>query len=142
MMEMATVMKERAAPAGINIEIQVAPEAGYWSDTWLVEPFVSAYFAGRTPDAALSIAVLSTSGFNESHYANSRVDELIVQARTQLDLEDRRATYREIQEILIDEVPRIIPAFQLVSNGMRNNVRGLESDPGAWFWARYAWFDD
>ena len=142
MMEMATVMKERAAPAGINIEIQVAPEAGYWSDTWLVEPFVSAYFAGRTPDAALSIAVLSTSGYNESNYANSRIDELIVQARTQLDLEDRRATYREIQEILINEVPRIIPAFQLVSNGMRNNVRGLESDPGAWFWARYAWLDD
>lgn len=141
MLEMATVMKERAAPAGFNISLRVMPEAGYWSDVWLVEPFVTAYFAGRTPDAALSIAVLSTSGYNESNYANSRIDELIVQARTQLSLEDRRATYREIQEILINEVPRIIPAFQLVSNGMADYVRGLESDPGAWFWARYAWLD-
>ena len=88
------------------------------------------------------ISVLSSSDWNESHYVNSRVDELIVQARSQLDLEDRRATYGEIQEILIQNVPRIIPVFQLVSNGMANNVRGLESDPGAWFWARYAWLDD
>ena len=142
MMEVATVMKEKAAPAGINIEIRVEPEATYWGEVWLVEPWYTSYWAGRTPDAALSISVLSSSDWNESHYANSRVDELIVQARSQLDLEDRRATYGEIQEILIQNVPRIIPAFQLVSNGMGNNVRGLESDPGAWFWARYAWLDD
>jgi ABC-type transport system substrate-binding protein len=57
-------------------------------------------------------------------------------------LEARRVTYGELQEILIDEVVRIIPVHQLVINGMANNVRGLESDPGAWFWARYAWLDN
>ena len=142
MLEMATVMKEKAAPAGINLDIRVMPEAGYWSDVWLVEPFYTSYWAGRTPDAALSISVSSSSDWNESHYVNARVDELIIQARSQLDLADRRATYGELQGILIENVPRIIPAFQLVANGMANYVRGLESDPGAWFWARYAWLDD
>ena len=86
-------------------------------------------------------ALLAWEGVSDKA-VNDRVEELIVQARTQKDLADRRATYGELQEILIDEVPRIIPLFQLVINGMGNNVRGLESDPGAWFWARYAWFDE
>ena len=142
MLAMATVMKEKAAAAGINIDVRVMPEAGNWSEVWLVEPFFTSYWAGRTPDAALSISVSSNSDWQESNWTNDRVEELIVQARTQVDLADRQVTYGELQQILIDEVPRIIPVFQLVINGMRNNVRGLESDPGAWFWARYAWLDD
>jgi peptide/nickel transport system substrate-binding protein len=142
MLAMATVMKEKAAPAGINITIQVMPEAGYWSEVWRVKPFFTSYWAGRTPDAALSISVSSESDWQESNWVNDRVEELIIKARSEVDLADRQATYGELQEILIDEVPRIIPVFQLVINGMRNNVRGLESDPGAWFWARYAWLDN
>ncbi|MEE8374589.1 MAG: ABC transporter substrate-binding protein, partial [Dehalococcoidia bacterium] len=142
MLEMATVMKEKAAAGGIRIDLQVMPEATYWSEVWLVKPFFTSYWAGRTPDAALSISVLSTSDWQESNWVNPRADELIILARTQVNLEDRQKTYGELQEILIDEVPRIIPVFQLVVNGMANNVRGLESEPSAWFWLRYAWLDD
>jgi len=142
MLEFATVMKEKAAAGGIRIDLQVMPEAGYWSEVWLVKPCFTSYWAGRTPDAALSVAVLSTSDWEEANYANPRVDELIIQARTQVELADRQETYGELQEILIENVPRIIPVFQLVINGMANNVRGLESEPSAWFWIRYAWLDD
>ena len=85
---------------------------------------------------------MSTCDWNDSHYNNPRVDELIILARSQVELEDRQETYGELQEILIDEVPRIIPVFQLVINGMRSNVYGLDSEPCAWFWCRYAWLDD
>ncbi len=142
MLEFATVMKEKAAAGGIRIDIQVMPEATYWDEVWLVKPCFTSYWAGRTPDAALSISVLSASSWQESHYVNPRVDELIVLARGQVKLEDRQETYGELQEILIDEVPRIIPVFQLVINGMHKNVMGLDSEPAAWFWCRYAWLDD
>ena len=142
MLEFATVMQQKAAPAGIRYQIRVMPEATYWDQVWLVEPIYTSYWAGRTPDAHLSLSVLSDSGWNEAHYVNPRVDELIVLARTQGELADRRATYGEIQEILVENVPRIIPVFQVVVNAMATNVRGMESDPGAWFWLRYGWLDN
>ena len=142
MLEFATVMRERGLPAGIRYEIRVMPEATYWDQVWLVEPIYTSYWAGRTPDAALSLSVISTSDWNEAHYINPRLDELIIQARSQGDLADRRATYRELQEILIEEVPRIIPVHQVVVNAMASKVMGMESDPGAWFWTRYGWLDE
>jgi len=142
MLEMATVMKEKAAAGGIRIDLQVMPEATYWSEVWLVKPFFTSYWAGRTPDAALSISVSSESDWQESNYVNPRVEELIILARTQVNLKDRQKTYGELQEILIEDVPRLIPVFQLVINGMHNKVQGLESEPSAWFWLRYAWLDD
>jgi peptide/nickel transport system substrate-binding protein len=142
MLEFATVMKEKTAAGGIRIDIQVMPEATYWDEVWLVKPCFTSYWAGRTVDAALSISVLSASSWQESNYVNPRVDELIILARSQVELADRQETYGELQEILIDEVPRIIPVFQLVINGMHKSVMGLDSEPAAWFWCRYAWLDD
>ena len=143
MLEFATVMQEKAAAGGIRIDLQSMPEATYWSEVWLVKPCFTSYWAGRPcPDAALSLSVLSTSDWEEANYVNPRVDELIIQARSQIELADRRETYGELQEILIEDVPRIIPVNQLVINGMRSNVYGLDSEPLAWFWCRYAWLDD
>jgi peptide/nickel transport system substrate-binding protein len=142
MVEMAMVMKEKAAPAGIRIDIQVMPEDGYWSDVWMVEPFCTVYYGGRIPDEALSIVYLSTASWNESRYNNPRVDELILKARIQLELEDRRESYGELQCILIDEVPRIIPVFMPVAHGMRLNVQGLEAKPHGGIFCRYAWLAD
>ena len=143
MLEFATVMQEKAAAGGIRIDLQQMPEATYWSEVWLVKPCFTSYWAGRPcPDAALSLSVLSTSDWEEANYVNPRVDELIILARSQIELADRRETYGELQEILIEDVPRIIPVNQLVINGMRSNVYGLDSEPLAWFWCRYAWLDD
>jgi len=142
MLEMATIMKEKAAPGGIRIDIQVVPEAGYWSDIWLVKPFGTVYWGGRIPDDALSTVYKSDAGWNESSYNNPRIDELILLARSQVKLEDRQKTYGEIQEILVDEVPRILPVFRPSVEGMRDTLRGIEATPNAAMWARYAWWDD
>ncbi len=85
---------------------------------------------------------LSTAAWNETYYINPRVDELIILARTQLELADRQETYGELQEILIDEVPKIVPVFMPILHGMRNNVMGLEAKPHGDPWVRYIWLDD
>jgi len=140
--EMATVMKEKALPAGIRIDIQVMPESGYWSEVWMVKPFCCSYWGGRIPDEAFSVQFLSTAAWNETGYVNPRVDELIVLARSQVELADRQETYGEIQCILIDEVPKIVPVFMPIVHGMRNNVMGLEAKPHGDPWCRYIWLDD
>ena len=85
---------------------------------------------------------LSTAAWNETGYVNPRVDELILLARTQVNLADRQDTYGEIQSILIDEVPKIVPVFLPILHGMRINVMGLEAKPHGDPWCRYIWLDD
>ena len=141
--EMAVAFKESAAPAGIRVKIQREPEDEFWSDVWMVKPFNTVWWEGRTPDEAFSVVYKSDAIWNESRYSNPRVDELIVNARSQADLADRRESYGEIQRILIDEVPRIIPVFRPIFQGLRHNVRGCEAtQKAAELLGFRCWLDD
>ena len=77
MVPMATVMKEKAAPAGINIDVQNVPRANYWSDGWLQEPFLTSWWGGRPPYEAFSVVYSSSAAWNESHYSNPELDALL-----------------------------------------------------------------
>ena len=142
MVEYAVVMKERAAPAGIRINIKEAPEEDFWSKVWLVEPFSTVWWNGRPPDAALSVVYLSDASWNESQYMNPTLDALVKKARGQRDLADRQETYAEIQRILIEDAPRIVAVFKPVLNGARTEVRGIEAHPLNWPIFHAGWLDE
>jgi peptide/nickel transport system substrate-binding protein len=140
LVEMAVVMKEKAAPAGIRIDVQQAPEDIYWTEIWTIKPLAALYWNGRTPDQALSIEYMP-GPWNHPRYDNPIVNDLIVKARGQVGLAERKATYGEIQRILIDEVPRIIPVFQAVVLGANDDVKGLEPHPMGWQVMTETWLD-
>ena len=142
MVEMAVAFKDKAAPAGIRVKIQREPEENYWTDVWMVKPFTTVSWGGRAPDEALSLVYKSNAQWNESRYNNPRVDELIIKARSQADPADRRETYEEIQRILIDEVPRIIPVFGPEFQGLRLNVRDCEANQKSTLLLYRCWVDD
>ncbi len=142
MEEMAVAFKESAAPAGIRVTIHRDPEENYWTDVWLVKPFTTVSWGGRTPDEALSVVYKSDAKWNESRYNNPRVDELIVNARSQAYLADRRESYGEIQRILIDEVPRIVPVFRPIFQGLRLDVRDCEANQKAKLNLFKCWLDE
>ena len=84
---------------------------------------------GRIPDGSLNICYVSDAEWNEANYRNPTLDQLVFKARGQVNLEDRKETYAEIQQILINEVPRIVPVFMPVFMGLRDNVEGVEAHP-------------
>ena len=126
MFPMAEVMREMAAPAGINIDIQNVPEANYWSDVWMQQPFITSWWGGRPPYEAFSVVYSSSAAWNESHYSNPELDALLETALGQSNLEDQKETFGQLQCLVIDEVPRIVPVFRPVLLGMRNHVQGLD----------------
>jgi peptide/nickel transport system substrate-binding protein len=140
MVELAQAMKESAAPAGINISLSQDPEDSYWSDVWLVEPFTTVTWNGRNPDQALSIVYLSDADWNESHIYNDELDSLIKAARGQT-LEERQDTYKQVHQILLDEVPRIIPVFRPIITGLGDSVHGLVAHPSNWLILDEVWVD-
>ena len=108
----------------------------------MVKPFTTVSWGGRTPDEALSVVYKSDAKWNESRYHNPRVDELIIKARSQADPADRRESYGEIQRILIDEVPRIIPVFGPEFQGLRLDVRDCEANQKSKLLLYRCWLDD
>ena len=139
--EMAVAFKESAAPAGIRVEVNRVASDGFWDVHWLIDPITTVYWNGRLPDQALTIQTHSDSSWNAPNYVNPRLDELIEKARGQ-DIDGQKESYAEIQQILVDNVPRIVIAFQPWMYGARSNVRGVEPHPLSWPIFQDGWFAD
>ena len=127
MVEMAVAFKEGAAPAGIRVDVQRVSSDLFWDSYWSVEPFTVTWWAGRpNPDLAMSIQYQGS--WNAPNFLNEEFDQLLLRGRGET-LEERKVTYDRIQEILIDEVPRLVVAFKPMLYGARNNVRGVVPHP-------------
>ena len=138
--DMAIAYKEGAAPAGIRVEINRRPSDAYYDVVWLVEPFTVIFWRGRNADQSLSMQYHSSSSWNASFWDNPIVDGLIELARTQ-DFEGQKESYAEIQRILIEEVPRLVPAFQPWMYGASKDLRGVVPHPLGNRHIQEAWID-
>ena len=124
--DLAVLYKEHAAKAGININVVREPDDGYWSNVWLVKPFVVVDWGGRpTPDVIFSLAYAKGADWNESHYADERFNQLLVEARAELDDAKRSEMYAEMQQIIRDEGGSVVPFFR-----NRVHVRGANVEHG------------
>ena len=103
---------ESAKKAGINIEVVREPNDGYWSNVWLVKPWVGSYWGGRpTEDWVFSQIYSSGADWNESRWEHERFNKLLVEARGELDTKKRREIYVVMQRIVHEEGGSVIPMF-------------------------------
>ncbi|MCB2116835.1 MAG: ABC transporter substrate-binding protein [Rhodobacteraceae bacterium] len=103
---------ERAAAAGINIEVVREPSDGYWDNVWMKKPFCASYWGGRpTQDLMFSVAYSAGAPWNESFWDNARFNELLIAARSELDETKRRDMYWEMQSICANDSGTVIPMF-------------------------------
>jgi len=139
--EMAVVEKEKAAAAGIRIDINRVPPDSYWTEVWTVEPFVAACWGARLLDESIAAAYKPDSPWNDAHYDNPEIMQLLTVARGQTDQMERAKTFAEIQRILRDDVPRIVVAFRPLFVAMRKDVVGFEAHPQYYPLLHEVWLD-
>ncbi len=119
----ATLYAESAKAAGINIQIVREPDDGYWSNVWLVKPWVASYWGGRpTEDWMFSQVYSSGADWNEAHWEHERFNKLLLEARSQLDAGKRREIYVEMQRIVSDEGGSVIPVFMAYTHGVSSKI--------------------
>jgi peptide/nickel transport system substrate-binding protein len=119
----AVLFSESAARAGIKIKVVREPNDGYWSNIWLKKPFCTCFWSGRpTEDLMFSTAYAADAPWNDAHWKNKRFNNLLVEARTELDTDRRRVMYWEMQEIVRDDGGTIIPAYAQYVFASRSNV--------------------
>ena len=108
----AALFQQSLGAAGIELEIKREPNDGYWSEVWNVQPFCTSYWGGRpTQDQMFSTAYLSTADWNDTKFNNAQFDQLLVQARAELDGAKRTQMYAEMGTLLRDDGGLICPMF-------------------------------
>lgn len=130
--DLAQTLAAQWEEAGIRVEIQLEDENSYYVEDWLeVDLGVTGWGARPIPQIYLDVAYQTDAIWNESHYSNERVDELIDIARSSQDQDERIAAYKEIQQIMLDEGPIIVPYFFAQFMVVAGNVDGVEVHPFA-----------
>jgi len=93
---------------GVEVEIQQTDEATFWRD--LDKRSYQMFAAGWVmdypdPEDILDILFYSESHQNSTGYNNPRVDELLVQARTEQDSAKRMSLYQQAEQLILADMP-------------------------------------
>jgi peptide/nickel transport system substrate-binding protein len=128
---LATVLKDQWAEAGINVNIVVEPESVYYGDDgWLeVDLGITGWGSRPYPQFYLDTMLVCDAIWNESHFCDEEFDRLAQLAGTTMDEDERIETYNQIQGLLIERGPVIVPYFFAQLGAIRGQFQGFEMKP-------------
>jgi peptide/nickel transport system substrate-binding protein len=130
--ECAQVYQASAKKAGIDLQINRVPNDGYWDKVWMKRPFTAASWSGRpTADITLTTEYASDASLNDSHWRRPKFDEILVEARAELDQAKRRQMYRELELMIHDDGGTVIPMFFNNLDAGSKKLRGFKLNPVA-----------
>ncbi len=123
--------------AWVPIIIQGAPEH--------VDMFGAAWQSIAYSPLMLESLFLSTNhrpnGFNDTWYVDPELDELLLQARTVVDMDERIAAYREAEDHLLAAAAVVPVAHDRQPRAHRANIHGVAFIPSPWFDLTSVWID-
>lgn len=131
--DMTVLYSEQAKSAGINIKPVREANDGYWSDVWLKKPWIFVKWGARpTPDNMFTLAYKDDAAWNEARWQNERFNELLLQAKAELDENLRSEMYREMCQISHDDGGTVLPFFANFVYARNTNVAHSGSLSSAW----------
>lgn len=131
--DMAVLYAEQAKAAGITINVVREPNDGYYSDVWLKKPFCLVSWGARpTPDVMYTLAYKSDAAWNESFWQNDRFNEVLLQAKAELDNNLRAEMYREMAMLARDDGGTLIPFFNNFVYARSAKVQRGENVAASW----------
>jgi peptide/nickel transport system substrate-binding protein len=126
--DLAVVLKEQWAEAGVNVDVIVEPESVYYGDDgWLeVDLGITGWGSRPYPQFYLDVMMVCGAEWNESHFCDEEFDQLAQTAGTTLNEEERVTAYNEIQRLLLERGPVIIPYFYTQLAGINTQFQGFQ----------------
>ncbi|MEM8859288.1 MAG: ABC transporter substrate-binding protein [Chloroflexota bacterium] len=108
-LQMVRSYAQQAAEAGIRVSVSDADPENFWTDTWLIDPFITTSWNQRPAPAILNEAWRSDAPWNETYWNNSEFDALLAEAAAEPDLALRKTQYAQLQTILWESGGAFIP---------------------------------
>ena len=133
-MRLATVIQAQLAQVGIQVEVRSYDWGTFYGDikAGRFQLYSLSWVGIRTPDIFRYIfhsASVPPRGANRGRYRSPRADRIIETARAEPDLERQAAHYRELQALLLEELPYVPLWYENQVCAYRNAVRGYRLAP-------------
>jgi peptide/nickel transport system substrate-binding protein len=130
---LATIAQQMWKQMGVNITIKPEPGSVYYTNDWLQTPLNATDWGYRAvPSIMFNTAFISATippkGWNASHWSNMTFDRLVKQLDSELDFTKRKAITKQIELLMTDETPSIIPFFLKSATFIRTNVQNYVAD--------------
>jgi peptide/nickel transport system substrate-binding protein len=141
--QVGVAVKQMAAPAGFDIDVQTIPHDTYLANVWRKGNFYIGFWGMQpTEDAAFTLLFTTDAAFADTAWNNKEFDELVARGRSSVDEAERRSIYAQAQALMIRDRPSIIPFFQDVLTASRNVVKGWTAHPlSRTFYVENVWVD-
>ena len=141
--QVGVAVKQMAAPAGFDIDVQTIPHDTYLANFWRKGNFYIGFWGMQpTEDAAFTLLFTTDAAFADTAWNNKEFDELVARGRSSVDEAERRSIYAQAQALMIRDRPSIIPFFQDVLTASRNVVKGWTAHPlSRTFYVENVWVD-
>lgn len=129
-MEMGLLLQNEAKKIGLDVELRRWPSDTYWSSVYRKRAFCGVQWNPRpTYNMTLAYIWKSDAYWNDTNFKSEKLDALINDARTTLDLPKRKAIYADIEQLIAEEGGNLIPAFVNYIDAHSSNVKGLVPVP-------------
>lgn len=128
--DMCVIIQDQLKKIGINVEIKIFEFGAYVSKTAL--PNKELYFLSwnSSGDGDVALYPLFHSSQhrapgNRSFYSNKEVDKLLDKARVSVDEEERKSLYKEVQNILQEDLAIYALAYPKINLAKNKELKGL-----------------
>ncbi len=141
--QVGIAIKEMAKAAGFDIDVQTIPHDTYLANVWMKGQFYIGYWGMQpTEDQAFTLLFTSDAAFADTAWNNKEFDALVAKGRATIDDAERRKIYAQAQQMMIRDVPSIIPFFQDVLTANRSHVKNWVGHPlSRYFFVENVWLD-
>jgi peptide/nickel transport system substrate-binding protein len=128
---LAVVLKDQWSEAGLNVEVIVEPESVYYGDNgWLsVDLGITGWGSRPYPQFYLDTMLVCDAIWNESHFCDDEFDRLANMAGATMNENERVEAYRQIQELLIERGPILVPYFFSQLGAIRDQFTDFQMKP-------------
>ncbi|SAL71520.1 extracellular solute-binding protein [Caballeronia terrestris] len=130
--DLAVVIQNAAKAIGVRITLKVESQELYYGtgtfgkSDWLDSPLgITDYGHRGVPNVFLNAPLTSGGTWNAAHFRNPQYDKLVADFVAALDIASQKKLSAQIQNLLLDETPVVIPYFYDYLVVTRANVTGV-----------------
>jgi peptide/nickel transport system substrate-binding protein len=129
---LAQVIAEAATKIGVNIKLKVETQANYYgkatygNSDWLDASMSLVDYGDRgVPNVFLEAPLTSAGPWNAAHFKNPQYDKLVKQYVASVDLSTQKSLAGQIETLLLNETPLVIPYFIDGLTATTSSVHGV-----------------
>lgn len=141
--QVAIAIRQMAQASGFRIEVESMPHDTYLSNVWMQGGFYMGYWGMQpTEDETFNLLLTSDASYEDTGWNNAEFDAAVATGRSTVDEGERAAAYRTAQELILRDLPYLIPFFEDALTASRDDVEDWTINPiNRYFYLENVWLD-